>query len=360
MSARAGAHGLGLSRSPGRVGVRDLLLRSDVLLVSAALALSVLGALLVHSATRVDSGSAYLLRHLLNLGLGVTLAVLVGRLDRQTLRALAPLVLAASVVGLVLVLSPLGSTINGSRSWIQLPGGFSLQPSEFAKVGLCVGLPMVLADPLERHRRPGARSILAALAVAGVPILLVLLQPDLGSALVLAALTLGVVALSGAPARWLVGAGAVGAAVVTAALTTPLLSPYQRDRLLAFIDPSLDPEGIGYQTRQVRLAIGAGGWQGEGLHAGTRTQGGYIPFQETDFIFSVAGEELGFLGAGLLIVLVAALVARIVLIGNGADDPFGRLVAVGVATWFAVQALENIGMNLGMMPVTGLPLPFVS
>lgn len=336
------------------------LLRSDLVLVAAALTASGLGAVLVHSATRGDAGSAYLVRHLLNLAIGLVIALLAVRLDRSVLRTLAPVVYLAGVVGLVLVLTPLGSEVNGSRSWIRVPGGLSIQPSELAKVGLCVALPMLLAPAAERRQRPRVREILLAGAATGVPVLLVMAQPDLGSALVLVALALGVLVVSGASWPWLVGVLATGGAAVTAAFTTPMLSPYQRDRLTAFLDPGVDPQGIGYQTQQVRSAISGGGWGGQGLHAGELTSAGIIPFQETDFIFSVAGEELGFVGAAFVIVLLGLVVARIALAGTRSADPFVRLVCWGVATWFAVQSVENIGMNLGLLPVTGLPLPFLS
>ncbi len=333
--------------------------RSDWGLGIAALGLSLIGALLVWSATRADAGSAYLLRHLLNTGIGVGLALAVTALGHQWLRALAPWLYAVSVAGLVLVLTPVGSTVNGSHSWILLPGGFSVQPSEFAKVALCLGLAVILADRLDRDLVPSTGEVMTCLGIAGLPVVLILLQPDLGSALVLVALSAAVVALAGAPRRWLVAmaAGAVGAVVVL--LTSPVLSDYQRDRLTAFVDPSADPEGIGYQTRQVRIAIGSGGLRGQGLFEGGQTQGGFIPYQQTDFVFSVAGEELGFLGAAGLVLLLGLLVLRMVVVASRADA-FGRLVSLGVATWFAVQAFENIGMNLGLTPVTGLPLPFLS
>lgn len=336
------------------------LLRSDLVLLVAALTASGLGALLVHSATRHEAGSAFLVRHLLNLGIGLVIALLAARLDRALLRALAPVVYLAGVLGLVLVLTPLGAEVNGSRSWIRLPGGFSLQPSELAKVGLCVALPMLLAPAAERRQRPRVREVLLAGLVTGVPVLLVMAQPDLGSALVLVALALGMLVVSGAAWPWLVGVVVVGVGAVVAAFTTPLLSPYQQDRLTAFLDPTVDPMGIGYQTQQVRAAISGGGWGGQGLYSGELTSAGVIPFQETDFVFSVAGEELGFVGAGFVIVVLGLVVARIALAGTRARDPFVRLVCWGVATWFAVQAVENIGMNLGLMPVTGLPLPFFS
>ena len=336
------------------------LLRSDLVLVVAALVASGLGALLVHSATRHEAGSAYLVRHLLNLGIGVLIALVAVRLDRGLLRALAPVVYLAGILGLVLVLTPLGAEVNGSRSWIRLPGGFSIQPSELAKVGLCVALPMLLAPAAERGERPRPREILLAGLVTGVPVLLVMAQPDLGSALVLVALALGVLVVSGAAWPWLAGVAVAVVTAVVAAFTTPLLSPYQQDRLTAFLDPGTDPMGIGYQTRQVRAAISGGGWGGQGLHSGELTSTGAIPFQETDFVFSVAGEELGFVGAAFVIALLGLVVARIALAGTGSRDPFVRLVCWAVAAWFAVQAVENIGMNLGLLPVTGLPLPFLS
>ena len=300
------------------------------------------------------------MRHLVNAAIGLSLALALVAVDVRWLRAVAPWIYLAGVAGLVLVLTPLGQTVNGSRSWLFLPGGFSLQPAELAKIGLVIGMAMILAEGRDPYAPPGWREVLPAWLVAGLPIGLIMLQPDLGSALVLGVLTIGVVATSGASWRWTAAAMAGAAAAVVAALAVPLLDPYQVDRLLAFGDPSLDPEGIGYQTRQARLAIGSGGWSGTGLGEGPQTQGGFIPFQETDFIFSVAGEELGFLGCLGLVALLGFLVLRALVVGLRSEDPFGRLVAVGVACWFAFQIFQNIGMNLGLMPVTGLPLPFVS
>lgn len=333
---------------------------TDFGLVIAALGLSLIGAVLVYSATRHSLGSSALARHLFNTAVGVALFVLVSRVDLRVVRAWAPWVYAASVLGLLAVLSPLGTTINGSRSWLVLPLGFSLQPSELMKPALCVGLAMLLAEGADRSRPPSNRDVLLATVLAGVPVALVLLQPDLGSAVVLAALAAGVIGVSGAPKRWLAAAALLAAGAVTLALTTPLLSPYQRDRLVAFLDPSADPQGIGYQTRQVRAAIGSGGWTGQGLFQGERTQSGAIPFQQTDFVFSVAGEELGFVGAVMVLLLLAFLVLRALVVAIGAPEPFDRLVALGVACWFAFQVFENVGMNLGLTPVTGVPLPFLS
>ncbi|MGO0577431.1 rod shape-determining protein RodA [Ornithinimicrobium panacihumi] len=326
----------------------------------AALGLSIVGAVLVWSATKESVGSALAVRHLVNTAIGLTMALALVAVEVRWLRAVAPWIYVAGLAGLVLVLTPAGQTVNGSRSWLFLPGGFSLQPAELAKIGLVIGLAMILAEGRDPFRPPQWRDVVLAWVLAAVPVGLILLQPDLGSALVLGMLTLGVVAASGASWRWTMAALVATAAAVVAAIRVPLLDPYQVDRLLAFRDPSLDPQGIGYQTRQVRLAIGSGGWNGTGLGQGPQTQGGFIPFQETDFIFSVAGEELGYAGSLGLILLLGFLVVRALLIGSHSQDPFGRLVAVGVACWLAFQIFENVGMNLGLMPVTGLPLPFLS
>jgi rod shape determining protein RodA len=314
---------------------------------------------LVWSATRAGHGSGLAAKQLVAVLVGMACAVAVTRLDVRVVRALAPVIWVAAVLGLAAVLSPLGSTVNGSRSWIRLPGGFTLQPSELMKVGLAIGLAMLLAERADRGMPQRHRDVALAWVVAGIPVVLVLAQPDLGSALVLVAMSVVIIATAGAPVVWTAGVVVAGAAVVWAAFATNLLSAYQRNRLRAFLDPDLDPQGIGYQTRQVRVAIGSGGFAGQGLFAGHQTQGGYIPFQETDFVFSVAGEELGFVGAVGLVVLIGFIVVRAAVVARRADT-FGRLVVIGVAVWFGVQAFENIGMNLGLMPVTGLPLPFVS
>ena len=336
------------------------LARLDWPLFLAALGLSLIGAVLVWSATRRTMADALLLKHLVNLTIGLVLGAGVALVDYRGLRAYVPVLYVAAVAGLVAVLTPLGSTINGSHSWIVLPAGFSVQPSEFAKVALVVAMALLLSEKRDSEDTPRHVDVLLALVVAAVPLGLVMLQPDLGSALVLAALLLGVITVSGAPARWVAALLLVGIAGIGVALTTDVLDEYQKDRLTAFADPTADPRGIGYQTRQVRIAIGNGGLEGEGLFAGAQTQGGFVPYQQTDFVFSVAGEELGFVGSVGLLVLEGVVLWRGLVVARRAEELFGRLVAVGVVCWFTFQTFENVGMNLGIMPVTGLPLPFVS
>ena len=332
----------------------------DLGLVVGALGLSLIGAVLVWSATRGEAGTTYLARHLLNTAIGLCLALVVMRIPPAVLRAAAPVAYLVGIGGLVAVLGPLGSTINGSRSWIVLPIGMSIQPSELAKVSVVLAVAALFAGPLDRGERLGAGRLAAGAAVAGLPVLLVIRQPDLGSAAVLAVLAAGMFVVSGIRARWILLGAFLGVLGAVLLWFSPFLSAYQRDRITVFLDPQADPLGIGYQISQVGIAVRRGGWTGTGLFQGPSTQGGLIPFQETDFVFSVAAEELGYLGALGILVVYAFLVARTVLVGIRGEDAFTHLVAAGVATWFTAQVVENVGMNLQLTPVTGLPLPFLS
>ncbi|HWH28110.1 MAG TPA: rod shape-determining protein RodA [Mycobacteriales bacterium] len=340
--------------------------RLDLVLLLAVASLVGLGALLVWSATRqrlLAAGgdpTAFLQRHLVNAAVGTVLGAAVALVDHRTLRTLVPLVYVGAVAGLVAVLSPLGSTINGAHSWIVLPAGFQVQPSELAKVAVVVGMALVLAERRDGEHEPATPDVLLALGLAAVPAALVLLQPDLGTVLVLVLIALAVVALAGARARWLVGLLVAGVAVTGVAVHVGVLDDYQVDRFAAFADPALDPQGVGYNTSQARIAIGNGGLTGTGLFEGSQTRGQFIPEQQTDFVFTVAGEELGLVGGALLLVLLGVVLWRGLAIAARAPDVFGRVVAGGVVAWFAFQSFVNIGMTLGILPVTGLPLPFVS
>jgi rod shape determining protein RodA len=341
--------------------------RLDWVLMSASAALLAIGALLVWSATSARDDltgtdpNGYFKRQLVNIAIGVVLAVMVAATDHRWVRILAPLVYVASVIGLVLVLV-MGSTINGSRSWIQL-GGMSVQPAEFAKLAVVIGMALLVAERTEgslRASQVGSLDVVGMLAIAGVPAALILLQPDLGTMLVLSATVFGVLAVAGAARRWLVGLFLAGVAAATLAVQLHVLKAYQIDRFMAFTNPDLDPRGAGYNTTQARIAIGNGGFFGQGLFGGSQTKSGFVPEQHTDFIFTVAGEELGLVGSALLIALLGVVLWRALRIAMGADDLFGRVAAAGIACWFGFQAFQNIGMCLGIMPVTGVPLPLVS
>ncbi|WP_186319032.1 rod shape-determining protein RodA [Streptomyces sp. SAJ15] len=348
---------------------RDSLVRRlDWILMLSALALSAIGAALVYSATRnrteLNQGDPYyfLFRHVLNTGIGLALAVATIWLGHRTLRGAVPVLYALSVLLVLAVLTPLGSTINGAHAWIVIGGGFSLQPSEFAKITIILGMAVLLASRVDAGDRvhPDHRTVVQALALAALPIAIVLLMPDLGSVMVMAVIVLAVLLASGASNRWI--AGLIGTAVLGAVLVWQLgvLDQYQIDRFAAFANPALDPAGVGYNTNQARIAIGSGGLTGSGLFQGTQTTGQFVPEQQTDFVFSVAGEELGFLGAGLIIALIGVVMWRACRIARDTTELYGTVVAAGIIAWFAFQSFENIGMTLGIMPVAGLPLPFVS
>jgi len=347
-----------------RATSRDSLLRRfDWVLFIAALGLSVAGAVFVYSATRVVSAGedpqAYLKRHLLNLGIGLGLGFATMLFDYRTLRAYAPFVYIASVIGLVAVLI-VGTEVNGAQAWIQLPGGFSIQPSEFMKVALAVGLAMLLAERRDGETEPQLPDVAFALLIAAIPIGLVMLQPDLGTAVVMGMIVLGILAVAGTRLSWLVALLALGVVGAFIAVQVGVLDQYQIDRLLAFANPDLDPQGVGYNTNQARISVGSGAIFGVGLFQGTQTAGGFVPEQQTDFIFTVVGEELGFVGSAGLLLLFGVLLWRALRIAMRAEDLFGTLMATGIVCWFAFQMFENIGMVIGIMPVTGVPLPFVS
>jgi rod shape determining protein RodA len=337
----------------------------DWVIVGSALALSVLGSLLIWSATRprlVEAGedpNAFLRRHLVNLTIGVVIGSLVAVVDYRLLRAYAPVIYVLSCLGLIAVLL-VGTTINGAHSWIVIGGGFQVQPSEFAKVALVVGMAVLLAERGSREDARRGADVPLVLAVAAVPLGLVMLQPDLGTALVFGFTILGVLAMAGVPARWIVGLVLLGVIAAVGAAKLGVLHEYQLKRFTTFLNPNDDTEGAAYNNNQARIAIGNGGLTGTGLFKGTQTNGRFVPEQQTDFVFTVAGEELGFVGAGGIIVLFGLLLWRALRIAGRSPDLFGRLVASGVACWFAFQTFVNIGMTLGIMPVTGLPLPFVS
>jgi rod shape determining protein RodA len=350
-----------------RALAKDSLLRHvDWILILAVLALSLIGTLLVWSATAPGLSQAganphaYLEKQLLVVAIGLIMMAGVSLIDYRVLRMIAPFAYAAGLLGLLAVLSPLGTTINGSHSWIPLPGGFQIEPSEYAKIGLIMMIALIFAAAGER---PGARSLALAVACTVPVIGLVLAEPDLGVAVIIVAISGGMIALSGVGMRWLAALAAAGALGVFAVLKLHLLAAYQLSRLTSFLHPSADPAGTGYQAFQAKIAIGSGGMFGQGLFHGQLTAGSFLgsySFQGTDFIFAVAGEELGFVGCATIVVLLGLVIFRAVRIAARADDAFGLLVASGIAIWFAAQAFINIGMTIGIAPVTGLPLPFVS
>jgi rod shape determining protein RodA len=353
----------------GKLLARDSVMRRmDWILLVAAVALSCIGTLLVYSATRnrtaLTHGDQYyfLVRHLLNTAIGIALAAGTVVLGHHRLRVAVPFLYGLVLLMLLAVLSPLGATINGNRNWIVLGGGFSLQPSEFAKITIVLSMAMVLAAQVDAGDRlhPDHRTVAQSLLWAVVPMGIIMMMPDLGSTMVMTVTVLGVLLASGASNRWVLGLISAGAAGAVLVWQLHILGQYQIDRFAAFANPALDPAGVGYNTNQARIAIGSGGLLGKGLFHGTQTTGQFVPEQQTDFVFTVAGEELGFVGGLLIIGLLAVVLWRACKIARNATDLYGTIIAAGIVAWFAFQTFENIGMTLGIMPVAGLPLPFVS
>ncbi|MEY2814850.1 MAG: hypothetical protein RIS05_598 [Actinomycetota bacterium] len=339
----------------------------DPILTVAVGLLLIIGTLLVYAATR-DWYAAngldpqyYLKRHVINIFIGILLAWGTTVIDYRMLRAYTPIVWGLGVIGLTAVLVPgLGSEVNGAQAWIPLPGGFQIQPAELAKISIIVGMSMLLSEYRHEGDEPSHRDVIQALLVAAIPVGLILLQPDMGTVFIISISVVAMIGASGAPTRWVVGLILVALLGGFGATKLGVINEYQVKRLQSFVDPNADSQGAGYQLRQARIAVGSGGLLGTGLFDGPQTNGRFVPEQQTDFIFTVAGEELGFLGSGFIVLLYLTILMRAFSIARRSTDAFGRLVCVGVLTWFAFQTFENIGMTLGLMPMTGVPLPFLS
>ena len=339
----------------------------DPILTGAVAALLVIGTLLVYAATR-DWYAAnnldpeyYLKRHVINILIGVLLAWGTTIIDYRLLRAYTPIVWGLGVLGLIIVLIPtLGAEVNGAKAWIALPVGFQIQPAELAKISIIVGMSMILSERSHDSDLPTSRDVLQALVVAGIPVLLILFQPDMGTVFIISAAVVTIIAISGASSRWVVALLLIAILGAFGATKTGVINSYQVKRLQSFVNPNADTQGSGYQLRQARITVGSGGLLGTGLFNGPQTNGRFVPEQQTDFIFTVAGEELGFLGSAGIVLLYLIILMRAFAIARRTDDPYGRLVATGVTAWFAFQIFENIGMTLGLMPMTGVPLPFLS
>lgn len=356
------ASGRSQPRTRHRLGRRDRLhaARLDWVLIAAALALSGLGGVLIASAgVGSQAGTAPAKRQVIAVLVAAVIAYAATRIEPRSLRAWTPALYLASIVGLLLPYSPLGVSIAGARAWVSLPLGFTIQPSELGKLALICALAATLAGGT-RDEVVGNDRVIRALALAALPLTIVLVGNDTGTAMILTGIVAVMMVVAGVSWRWLAGLAGAGAVVATAAVAFGLLADYQMQRLMSFLDPTADPYGAGLNTLQARIAVGSGGLVGRGLFAGPQTQGGFVPVNDSDFVFSVAAEELGLLGAVLVLALLATVIWRGLRIAMDSRDMFGRLIAVGVVAWFALQSFENIGMNLGVMPVTGVTLPFVS
>jgi rod shape determining protein RodA len=335
----------------------------DPLILVAVVGLVALGLVMIYSAThhRLELAGRdpmhFVSRQLVALGLGMVAMTVVAAIDYRIYRVWAPVIYAASIVMLVITAAT-GATVNASRAWIVF-GGFQFQPAELAKPALILMLAALFHE--RREEALGMRALLEAVALAAAPIALILLQPDLGTAIVFVAITFGVLLLARVRVRYMIALAVLGVLSMAGAFQLNILQEYQVERLTTFFNAAeSDLQGAGYNVNQAIIAVGSGQFSGQGLFQGTQTSLGYVPENHNDFIFTVVGEELGFLGGALLLGLYALLLWRALRIAADARDTLGMLLCAGVIAVFSFQLFINVGMAIGIMPVTGLPLPFVS
>jgi rod shape determining protein RodA len=299
----------------------------------------------------------YLKKQAVFLALGIGLAVLASSFDYRFLKVYAGILYIASLALLILVRTPLGTTVKGSQRWFQFLG-FQFAPSEVTKLALIVMLAAFISELRSSERT--LEDVYRATAIAAVPGALVFLQPDLGTSIVLAAILLGILIVAGTRVRHLGVLAVTATVLVFGAFQMGVIKEYQVARVTAFLDPQNDPGGANYNRLQSEIAIGSGGLTGRGYLKGPQTNLDFVPEQHTDFIFTVVGEEFGFAGSMVLLFLFGVLIWRAFRIALLSKDPFGTYLAAGIGAMFAIQMFVNVGMTLGIMPITGIPLPFVS
>jgi rod shape determining protein RodA len=350
----------------GRAFAKGGVARSwDWPLIAVTCALTGLGTVLVWAATEPSLRQAgldphtYLKKAALWALLGLILMFVTASIDYRRIRRWTPYLYGVSLLLLAAVLV-VGQSVNGAKAWIALPGGFQVEPSEFAKLGLILSAAWLLSRRNLATGRPTIRDVLYAALAAAPLIALVEKEPALGVTLVLVFTLAGMIVVSGIRIYWVLGGLAGVAAVITAIAKMHLLKGYQLTRLTAFLHPQDDLSGAGYNGLQAKIAVASGGVHGTGLFHGAFTSGNFVPSVQTDFIFTVAGEELGFIGCAVIVAMLAFIIFRAVRAAQRAEDMFGLLVASGIAVWFTFQAFVNVGMTIGIMPITGLPLPFIS
>ena len=335
----------------------------DLVLVGCIIAVSALGGLMIFSATRgrdpSDFDTSFLAKQVLFIGVGAAMMLVVAMIDYRRYREVVPILYGATLLLLFMVITGLGSARKGSQAWFQV-GPFQLQPSEFAKIVVIVTLASVIAH---FNSELDATRLVAVLAVAGVPMVLIMLQPDLGTTLVFVAIIMGMLLVGGAQVRHIVALTLVGIIGIGMIMSSGMLKEYQRCRFTSFLETQSQEcaeQGAEYNVEQAKTAIGSGGLTGTGPFNGTQTRLDIVPEQHTDFIFTAVGEELGFIGAGTLLALLSIIAWRVWRTAQLARDQLGTLICVGVLSMFVFQIFENVGMTMGIMPITGIPLPFLS
>lgn len=353
---------IGRTPVPGVLAQKAPIRHVDMTLVLTALALTAFGTIMVWSAShaRLEAQglpSRYLFdRQVIFSAVGVGLMIVTASFSYRRFKAWGPLIYLGSVMLLVAVLSSLGSSAAGAQRWIDI-GFLQFQPSEVAKLGVLVVVAAVLA---EQRGNPGPIPITAAVGMTALPALLIYLQPDLGTLLVFVAMLVTMLLVAGTRARVLLLLVVLGVVAIIGVLQLGLLQDYQVARLTGFLDPAADPQRTGYNLNQAIIGVGSGQFAGKGLFSGSQTNLDFVPEVHTDFIFVAVGEELGFIGSVTLLALFAIFLWRGIRIAMMSKDLFGSLLAAGIVAMFAFQMFINVGMTIGVSPITGIPLPFIS
>lgn len=330
----------------------------DFPLFIATVVLTIIGIILISSATKsMSGGSRNVIIQIAALILGIAACLVVAFWDYEYLATKSYYIFGINILLLVTVLIlGTGAEEWGGKSWIRF-GPIGIQPSELVKIGFIICLASQLAHFKEELNHP--QKLLWTLLHAGTLLGLILLQPDMGTAMVFAVIYAGMLFVAKLSYKYIITA--IAAFIASAPLIWMfILEDYQKNRILVFLNPELDPQKAGYQVIQSKIAIGSGQITGEGLYSGIQTQLGFLPARHTDFIFAVAGEELGFIGCLVIIGLIIFIIARCFYIGQNAKNSLGGFMAVGVGVMLLAQSFENIGMTIGLTPVTGITLPFLS
>lgn len=335
----------------------------DFSLILSAVCLAVFGAVMIFSASgsKLEEAGAdpatYLKRQIAYIAAGVVVLLIAILFDYRHLRGLAAVLFGGSLLALVLVLTPLGAVSNGAQRWIDF-GFFQMQPSELAKIVVIVTMAAYLS---ERRGEVRALDVAVCAGVVLVPAVLIYLEPDLGTMMVFFALLAAVLLVGGAKLRHFLALGGLSLLGILIVLQAGVLQDYQIERITAFLDPNPDVQSEAWNLTQSKIAIGSGGLRGNGLgEQSTQTTLDFVPEQHTDFIFTAVGEQLGFLGSATLLCLFALLIWRALRIASMSRDLFGMMLASGIAALWAFQLFVNVGMTMGIMPITGIPLPFIS
>ncbi|HET7235479.1 MAG TPA: rod shape-determining protein RodA [Actinomycetota bacterium] len=348
----------------GRLGVgeRRVIRHVDPALLVAAILLALIGLFAIYSATHqslsavgLDPGR-FVKRQLTFLAVAAIVLLLVASVDYRLFKVYAGIVYVSSLVLLVLVRTPLGTSVKGSQRWFEL-FGFQLAPSEIAKLAV---IGMLAAFLSEIRGELTLRDVFRASGLAALPAVLVFLQPDLGTSIVFVAILFGILVVAGARGRYLAVLALTAITLIFAGFQMGLVKEYQLQRLRAFLDSENVDDAARYNREQAEIAIGSGGLVGLGYLQGSQTNLDFVPEQHTDFIFTVVGEEFGFVGASTLLALYGLVLWRAFRIAILSKDAFGSYLAAGIASMFALQIFVNVGMNIGIMPITGIPLPLVS